>query len=79
MATAFPATVIVPERKAPLVFAATAYSTVPLPSPLAPDVMEIKPLALSTEAVQRHPAATLTARVAVPPAAPKERPGWLTV
>lgn len=84
--TVTPATLNVPEREGPLVGAAFTL-TVPLPLPLAPEVMESQEVWLS--AVHAHPAPAVTFTLALPPADPIEsvsgatanvQPGdWVTV
>jgi hypothetical protein len=59
-----PAIVSVPDRAGPVV-AATVKATVPLPLPLAPDVIEIHGWLLT--AVHAHPLADVTAALPVPP------------
>jgi hypothetical protein len=54
-----PPTVIVPVRLERLVFAATVNATVPVPEPLAPDVIEIHEAAVVAVHVQPASAATL--------------------
>jgi len=61
-----PAIVRVPVRAAPA-FAATANATVPLPLPVAPDVMVIHGALLL--AVHAQPAVVVTSELPVPPAA----------
>ena len=61
----FPAIVIVPVLEDVLLFDPTEKLTVPLPEPLAPDVMVIQ-VALLT-AVQLHPVVAVTLTVPVPP------------
>ena len=63
--TVCPATVSVPDRAAPPVFAATEYVTVPFPLPLAPDVTVMNEALLV--AVHAQPEDAVTATVAVPP------------
>ena len=58
----------VPVRRWPVVLAATEYCTVPLPEPLAPDVIVIQ-LALLV-AVHAHPAPVVTPTMPDPPLAP---------
>ena len=62
----FPAIVSVPVRCGPLL-AATAYSTVPFPLPLAPAVTVTKPELLT--AVHAHPLVVITFTLPLPPLA----------
>ena len=59
-----PAIVSVPVRLLEPVFAATEYSTVPLPLPLLPDVIVIQLTLLAAVQVQPVPAVTATLPVA---------------
>jgi hypothetical protein len=84
---ACPAIVMVALRSPLPVLAATAYSTVPFPEPLVPEVMVTHPASL--EAVQLHPAVVVTVTVPFPPADAKDRlrglmptvhvPSWVTL
>ena len=62
-----PAIVTVPARCVVPVFAAIEYPTVPLPLPLAPEVIVIHGTLL--DAVHAHPAAAVTVDVRAPPLA----------
>jgi len=88
MVTVYPATVSVPVRLAPVLLRATAYVTVPLPLPEAPDVIVIQVTLLF--AVQVQPAGAVTERLPVYPVGvecnglalnPYVQPGaaWVTV
>lgn len=68
--TAAPAIVIAPVRRAPVLFAATEKLTVPLPLPLAPDVIVIHGALLT--AVHAQPTGALTLEVPLPPPAGNE-------
>ena len=60
-----PPALIVPVRGDALVFAAAVNATLPLPAPLAPEVIVIHPSVV--DAVQLHPAGAVTVIVPVPP------------
>jgi hypothetical protein len=65
MVTACPATVSVAVRADVAVFGAIAYVTVPLPAPLAPELIVIQ--AAPEDADHAHPAGAVTAAVPTPP------------
>ena len=65
--TDWPATVSVPVRVAPVVFAATVYVTAPLAVPLAPERIEIHATLLVAVQAQPVEAVTDTEEFAVPP------------